>query len=188
MTRILQIRRGTAAQNDNFTGLAGEITMDTTNKNVRIHDGETLGGFALARQDAVDNLAFDINDVSADFWTALFATYQTNNVIHSESTGLLSIPSANVMDVTFTCTQMPFRAEIFLVCQTPEAGYSIDDEVRAFGIGNYANPGINTYLSSGVLHGRFFLGGQTLWVSHKTDGTPTNITNNKWKLKMIVYY
>ena len=44
MTRILQIRRGTAAENDNFTGMTGEITMDTTNKTVRIHDGETLGG------------------------------------------------------------------------------------------------------------------------------------------------
>lgn len=188
MTRILQIRRGTSAQNDNFTGLNGEITMDTTNKTVRIHDGETLGGFALARHDEIDTEPFDINDVSADFWTALFATYQTHSVIHSESTTLLSVPSANFMDITFTCTQMPFRAEIVLVCQSPEAGYSIDDEVRAFGVGNHANPGINTYLSNGVLHGRFFLGGQAIWVPHKMDGTQTNITNNKWKLKMIVYY
>ena len=71
MTRILQIRRGSAAQNDNFTGLSGEITMDTTNKTLRVHDGETLGGFALARADETPS-AFDINSVSADFWTALF--------------------------------------------------------------------------------------------------------------------
>ena len=65
MTRILQIRRGTSAQNDNFTGMAGEITMDTTNKTVRIHDGETLGGIALARADEVASNHevefFDIN-------------------------------------------------------------------------------------------------------------------------------
>lgn len=51
MTRVLQLRRGSTTQNDNFTGLPGEITMDTDAKTVRIHDGETLGGFALMRAD-----------------------------------------------------------------------------------------------------------------------------------------
>lgn len=44
MTRVLQLRRGTTAQNNNFTGLPGEITFDMDAKTVRIHDGETLGG------------------------------------------------------------------------------------------------------------------------------------------------
>ena len=45
MTRVLQIRRGTTEQNDNFTGMIGEITMDTDAKTLRVHDGETQGGF-----------------------------------------------------------------------------------------------------------------------------------------------
>ena len=38
-------RRGTAAEHETFTGANGEITVDTTNKALRVHDGETPGGF-----------------------------------------------------------------------------------------------------------------------------------------------
>ena len=61
MTRILQIRRGSSAQNDNFTGLSGEITFDTTNKTLRVHDGETLGGAILAKLSDVENFLFGQN-------------------------------------------------------------------------------------------------------------------------------
>ncbi|MBR4891823.1 MAG: hypothetical protein IKZ34_01405 [Alphaproteobacteria bacterium] len=46
MTRVLQIRRGTAAEHENFVGLPSEITMDTDTKTIRLHDGQTLGGIA----------------------------------------------------------------------------------------------------------------------------------------------
>lgn len=49
MARQIQIRRGTTLENDNFTGAVGEITMDTDAKTLRVHDGETIGGIALAR-------------------------------------------------------------------------------------------------------------------------------------------
>ena len=48
MSTQVQYRRGTAAQNDAFTGALAEITVDTTNKVLRVHDGVTTGGFALA--------------------------------------------------------------------------------------------------------------------------------------------
>ena len=44
MSRQIQIRRGTAAQHSNFTGAIGEVTMDTTNNTLRVHDGVTQGG------------------------------------------------------------------------------------------------------------------------------------------------
>ncbi len=50
---VKQIRRGTAAENDAFTGAIGEVTMDTTNKTLRVHDGETLGGTILAKQSEI---------------------------------------------------------------------------------------------------------------------------------------
>ncbi len=53
MTRVLQIRRGTTTQHENFTGMPGEITFDTDARTLRVHDGVTLGGFALARADAI---------------------------------------------------------------------------------------------------------------------------------------
>ena len=186
MTRILQIRRGTATQNDNFTGMTGEITFDTTNKTLRVHDGETLGGFALARADAVPS-AFDINSVSAAFWTTLFSTYQTDS-IQSETSNLMTLSATPYIDCTMEYTQIPKTADAVLVCQSPEAGYSIDDEVRAFGIGTYGCPHINTYVSNGALHVRLYINEQDIWVFNKTDATPTNITNNKWKIKFTVCY
>ena len=45
MARILQLRKGTAAENNIFTGSLAELTYDTTNKGLRIHDGVTQGGF-----------------------------------------------------------------------------------------------------------------------------------------------
>ena len=53
MSRQIQFRRGTATEHENFIGAMGEITVDTTNKTLRVHDGETAGGTALARQSDV---------------------------------------------------------------------------------------------------------------------------------------
>jgi microcystin-dependent protein len=47
MATQLQFRRGTTAQNNSFTGAAGEISIDTSSKNLRIHDGSTAGGYEI---------------------------------------------------------------------------------------------------------------------------------------------
>ena len=44
MSTQIQYRRGTSAENNAFTGASGEITVDTTNKTLRVHDGVTAGG------------------------------------------------------------------------------------------------------------------------------------------------
>ncbi len=48
MSRQIQIRRGTTAEHENFTGAIGELTMDTDKKTLRIHDGETPGGLEIS--------------------------------------------------------------------------------------------------------------------------------------------
>ena len=48
MAKQLQLRRGTATEHDTFTGANGEVTVDTTNKTLRVHDGSTVGGIRLA--------------------------------------------------------------------------------------------------------------------------------------------
>ena len=47
MPTILQLRRGTAAQNAAYTGSVGELTVDTENTILRLHDGSTAGGSAV---------------------------------------------------------------------------------------------------------------------------------------------
>ena len=47
MAVTVQFRRGTATQNDAFTGAAGEVSVNTTNNSIRVHDGSTAGGHEL---------------------------------------------------------------------------------------------------------------------------------------------
>lgn len=49
MPFAFQRRRGTTAQHASFTGLLGELTVDTDKDTVVVHDGSTAGGFPLAR-------------------------------------------------------------------------------------------------------------------------------------------
>lgn len=46
--RTIQLYRGTTAQNDAYTGSAGELTMDTTLNEIRVHDGSTVGGHKIS--------------------------------------------------------------------------------------------------------------------------------------------
>ncbi len=43
----IQLRKGTATEHNTFTGANGEVTVDTTNKTLRVHDGTTAGGTRL---------------------------------------------------------------------------------------------------------------------------------------------
>ena len=47
MAKQLELRRGTTQANNLFTGAAGEVTMDTDTKQLRVHDGVKTGGYAL---------------------------------------------------------------------------------------------------------------------------------------------
>ena len=57
MSKRVQLRRGTATQHNTFTGADGEVTVDTTNKTLRVHDGITVGGTALARTNQLPEIA-----------------------------------------------------------------------------------------------------------------------------------
>lgn len=46
----VRIRRGTNSQHSSFTGAQGELTYVTDLKELRIHDGSTVGGLATAFQ------------------------------------------------------------------------------------------------------------------------------------------
>ena len=48
MAKQLQLRKGTATEHNSFIGAIGEVTVDTTNKTLRVHDGSTVGGTRLA--------------------------------------------------------------------------------------------------------------------------------------------
>ena len=60
MATQVQFRRGTGAQNNNFTGAEGELSVNLSNYSLRLHDGVTAGGYEIARQDFT-NATFGAN-------------------------------------------------------------------------------------------------------------------------------
>jgi hypothetical protein len=51
MPTQLQLRRGTTVQHNTFTGVVGEVTINTSKKTAVVHDGSTAGGLELLRAD-----------------------------------------------------------------------------------------------------------------------------------------
>ena len=64
MPTILQFRRGTSAQNNNYAGSAGEITIDSDLNTIRVHDGSTAGGTTLATLTSTQTLTNKTLDTS----------------------------------------------------------------------------------------------------------------------------
>ncbi len=77
MTKAVQRRRGTASEHQTFTGLEGEITVNTTNNSVHVHDGSTAGGFELARADGSNSDGLNISTANLS-WNSSTDTYTPN--------------------------------------------------------------------------------------------------------------
>jgi len=58
MATQVQLRRGNNASHLTFTGVEGEVTIDTDKDTLVVHDGSTAGGTPLAKEATV-NAAFD---------------------------------------------------------------------------------------------------------------------------------
>ena len=96
MAKLLKLRRGTTSQHGSFTGAEGEVTIDTTKDTAVVHDGSTVGGAPLAREnmsnvsstnivDRINNSALAGVKVQPNFGTQDIET--TGNIDLSDSTG-----------------------------------------------------------------------------------------------------
>lgn len=85
MPTQVQFRRGTSTENNSFTGAAGELSVDTTNYTLRIHDGSTAGGHVQAKAD-LSNITGDTDDVSEGSTNL----YYTNARVDAEIDSYLS--------------------------------------------------------------------------------------------------
>ena len=56
MSTQVQFRRGTAAENNAFTGALAEVTVNTTDSTLRVHDGVTVGGATIVGLTATQTL------------------------------------------------------------------------------------------------------------------------------------
>ena len=104
MATQLQIRRGTNTQNASFTGAEGELSANTTNDSVHVHDGSTAGGFELARADLNNVSDTDLNAaLTGNTVSALTITTLTLGSTAITATGA----ELNILDgVTATATEL----------------------------------------------------------------------------------
>jgi hypothetical protein len=99
MPTVVQFRRGTTAQNNNFLGANGEISVDTTLNVLRVADAVTLGGFAMVGQNCVQTITNKIYN-----GTSLSVT---GNV-----TGGNVVTSGNVSAINYTGTTVSVTGNI----------------------------------------------------------------------------
>lgn len=57
MSKTVQFRRGTAAEHAAFTGTLAEVTVDTTDNRLVVHDGATPGGIPMAKESEIAGAA-----------------------------------------------------------------------------------------------------------------------------------
>lgn len=91
MANALQLRRGTTTEHGSFTGLAGEITVDTTKDTLVIHDGSTAGGIPLAKESGISTDAATLGGQSlSQIQTAYegYADTAAANIVDSAPTTL----------------------------------------------------------------------------------------------------
>jgi hypothetical protein len=95
MAFAFQRRRGTTSAHSTFTGLLGELTVDTDKKTVVVHDAATAGGIPLARA---------AGGTLAD--TIIRGLEEDVNVVASAATGTinLNIETASVWYYTSNAT------------------------------------------------------------------------------------
>jgi hypothetical protein len=97
----IQFRRGNTTQHNSFTGLLGEVTVDTDKNTLVVHDGSTTGGFPLAREGAASNASSGsfTSNVTIGGTLAVTSTASfTDDVSITGDLGMTGhiIPSANI--------------------------------------------------------------------------------------------
>ena len=94
MATQLQIRRGTTAQMNAFTGAEGELAVNTSTDTVHVHDGATAGGFALAKADGSN-----IGTYAGSFTTISASGAITGNVTGNLTGSVLTAAQTNITSV-----------------------------------------------------------------------------------------
>ena len=101
MATAIQRRRGTTTQHSSFTGLAGEITIDTDLNTIIVHNGSTAGGFRLATYSEVASAATgDITGIVAGSGLTGGATSGSATINVIGGTGI----TANANDIAIDST------------------------------------------------------------------------------------
>ena len=100
MSTQVQYRRGTGAQNNSFIGALAEITVDTTNGTLRVHDGITAGGSNIATVAYVDAEigGLSANSISSGTTSVNIPSSGGNVIITVGGSGIVTFASAGILN------------------------------------------------------------------------------------------
>ena len=173
MSTQVQYRRGSAAQNSSFTGALGEITVDTTNWTLRVHDGATAGGggnlatvayvnaqIGALSADSISNGTSNVKVLSSGGNIAVtvggsgIVTFDSSGILNGQANGTGNIGNAtgyfNTIFAQATSAQYADVAEKYVADQPYPAGTVLEiggtAEVQATTA--YATTGIAGVVSS----------------------------------------
>lgn len=147
MSIQLKIRRGTAVQNDAFTGAEAELTYDTTSKGLRIHDGETQGGHEvpvlIAVQRPTAENGYTWYRKYSDGWVEQGGYYYKGSSVAGNNTITLPVEMADTNYTVLSLIQFtapgnayvevevyPSRTTTSFVLGVPSADYGYNWEVK----------------------------------------------------------
>ena len=123
MATQVQYRRGTGSQNDAFTGALGEITVDTTNGTIRVHNGITTGGSNVA---TVTYVAAQLAALSANA-----ITFGTSNVQIPSSNGNVRVNVAGTANVgVFSSTGLAITGDLSVTGNATLSGNILGDRIQ----------------------------------------------------------
>ena len=139
MPTVLQFRRGTTAQNNSFTGSAGELSIDTDLDVIRVHDGSHPGGYPLIGANSTQTMLNKTlgNVVMSGTITANGGVGASGQVLASTGSGVTWTTASSIADGTSTMAVI-------------SSGGNIRANVGGATIATFWSGGINNGQANGV--------------------------------------
>lgn len=127
MPTQVQFRRGTSAQNNSFTGAAGELSVDSDINTLRLHDGSTVGGHELARADLSNTSGISTITVENIAVTGL-STFTGNVEIggNLDVDGLTELDATNISETLNVVGVSTFASNVDI-----NAGLDVSDVINS---------------------------------------------------------
>tara|TARA_R110000868_G_scaffold382366_1_gene648922 strand:- start:911 stop:1525 length:615 start_codon:yes stop_codon:yes gene_type:complete len=147
MPTVVQFRRGTTAQNNVFTGAAGEISYDNQVNNLRVHDGTTAGGFPTVTYTGTqtisnktfgstilvsDSDSYDLGTNTERFRGAYVGTlYSKDGIIKATPSGVTVDSASAVVVASYAAGSLPTTIEYQIIANNPITSETMISKVAA---------------------------------------------------------
>jgi len=138
MSRQIQLRRGSAAAHQSFIGAVGEVTVDTTNNTLHVHDGITPGGHETCGAGWVtlpEYMDFVIDAWRSDDGVSWYRKYKSGWI---EQGGITNYPNVkfpvSFMNINYTVTAIAEMIDggvgTISICYANKQMTSVDLQIR----------------------------------------------------------